>query len=339
MKGSEVSLSSGALSSIRRIWPCSFGWSRALNGAEETLEARRTGWGGRISALQIFTFQNPIEISKRCFYAVRRKITGLMYIMQLLGWIVAFTLLGGILSILAASVFLWIPEKRRTRLLPHGVSFAIGALLSASFSGLIPHAFEAAQGETLHHLSLTILAGILTFFLLEKLLLWRHSHGGAEDLHGHAPVELVAPSGTLILLGDGIHNFVDGVLIGAAFLTDIELGVVTSLAVAAHEIPQEVGDFAILLQSGFKRSSALLWNVLTSLTTVAGGIVAYFSFNALNNFLPFLLVFAASSFIYIAVADLIPTLNQKTDFISALQQVVLILAGVLMIFGFENISH
>jgi zinc and cadmium transporter len=259
--------------------------------------------------------------------------------MHLLVWIIIFTLVGGALSVLAASIFLWLPEYNRARILPHGVSFAIGALLSASFSGLIPHAFEGADSGKLHDLSLTILAGILTFFLLEKLLLWRHSHTASCETPGHEADQELHPSGTLILLGDAIHNFVDGVLIGAAFLTDIHLGIVTSLAVAAHEVPQEVGDFAILLQSGYERSRALLWNILASITTVFGGVVAYFSLSELDNLLPYLLVFAASSFIYIAVADLIPTLNRKTDVKSALYQVLLIGAGVLMIFWSHKFAH
>ncbi|MCI0734526.1 MAG: ZIP family metal transporter [Methylococcaceae bacterium] len=259
--------------------------------------------------------------------------------MHLLVWIIVFTLLGGILSVLAASIFLCLPERKRARMLPHGVSFAIGALLSASFSGLIPHAFEGAGSESLHDISLTLLSGILTFFLLEKLLLWRHSHNGSRALHEHAENPQPHPSGVLILLGDAIHNFVDGILIGAAFLTDIHLGIVTSLAVATHEIPQEVGDFAILLQSGYESTKALLWNILASVTTVFGGVAAYFGLNGLDHLLPYLLAFAASSFIYIAVADLIPTLNRKTDFTSTLYQILLIGAGVLMIFWSQDFAH
>ncbi|MGH8474201.1 MAG: ZIP family metal transporter [Methylococcales bacterium] len=259
--------------------------------------------------------------------------------MHLLVWIVFFTLLGGALSVLVAAVFLCLPEDGRNRILPHGVSFAIGTLLSASFNGLIPHAFEGADSAKLHALSLTILAGILIFFLLEKFLLWRHSHRGSGHAHEAQENPDREPSGTLILLGDAIHNFVDGVLIGAAFLTDIHLGIVTSLAVATHEIPQEVGDFAILLNSGYRRGQALLWNVLASITTVFGGLAAYFALRKLDSLLPYLLVFAASSFIYIAVADLIPTLNRETDSKSTLYQILLIAAGVAMIFLSHRFAH
>ena len=240
---------------------------------------------------------------------------------------------------LAASVFLLFAEEKRNRMLPHGVSFATGALLSVSFSGLIPHAFTAATEESIHSISMVILIGILSFFLLEKLLLWRHCHAG--DCEAHIPEDGPAnhPAATLILCGDALHNFVDGILIAAAFLTDIHLGVVTSLAVAAHEIPQEVGDFAILLQSGYARGKALIYNMLASLTTVIGGLVAYFSLERLEQALPYILALAASSFIYIAVADLIPTLHKKTDAKATIHQILLIGVGVLLIYWTHRFAH
>ena len=143
----------------------------------------------------------------------------------------------------------------------------------------------------------------------------------------------------MIIIGDGIHNFVDGVLIAAAFLTDVQLGIVTSLAVAAHEIPQEVGDFAILLHSGYSKAKALFYNVLASLTTVVGGVLAYYSLDGLQESLPYFLAMAASSFIYIAVSDLIPTLHKKTDIKSSLQQIALILAGVGLIILLNGFAH
>lgn len=256
--------------------------------------------------------------------------------MNLLLLIVIFTAIGGVLSVLAASVFLLLNDRQRLKVLPHGVSFAIGALLAAAFWGLIPHAFEEIRPEQVQGLSATILAGILSFFVLEKLLIWRHCHHSEYDAdHGHSH----QPAGTLILLGDAIHNFVDGVLIAAAFLTDIKLGMVTSLAVAAHEIPQEVGDFAILLQSGYAKGKALFYNILASLTTVIGGVLAYFSLEDLHEILPYFLAMAASSFIYIAVADLIPSLHEKTDIKTSLEQIVLIAAGVLLICSLHRVAH
>jgi len=270
---------------------------------------------------------------------------------NLLVLIIIFTAIGGILSVMAAAVFLLLPERHRNTVLPHGISFAIGALLAVAFWGLIPEAFEAVEPAQFQALSGTVLAGILGFFVLEKLLIWRHCHFGECEAHGdehehdghdhgHSHDHATAKSaGSLIILGDSMHNFVDGVLIAAAFLTDVKLGIVTSLAVAAHEIPQEVGDFAILLQSGYSRSKALFYNILASLGTVLGGVLAYFSLEDLHNSLPYFLALAASSFIYIAVADLIPSLHKKTDIKTSLQQIALIAAGVLLICTMHGIAH
>lgn len=274
--------------------------------------------------------------------------------MSLLSWIILFSLLGGVLSVMAASVFLALPAKLRSRLLPHTVSFAIGALLGAAFLALIPHAVTGTQRIEVHDLGLTILIGVLVFFLLEKMVIWRHCHAEDCDVHGHAhghsdahsktaaqtPEHAHNPAaGTLILLGDGLHNFVDGILIAAAFMTDIHVGIVTSLAVAAHEIPQEVGDFAIMLNSGFSRMKALLFNIAASLATVVGALIAYFSLSDLLQLTPYVLAVAASSFIYIAVADLIPGLHKRSELHVTLQQVVLICAGVVVIYWAHSTLH
>jgi len=272
--------------------------------------------------------------------------------MNLLLLIIAFTSLGGVLSVLAASVFLLLSDKNQTKVLPHGVSFAIGALLAVAFWGLIPHAFEQVAPAQFQKLSGAIMLGLLLFFVLEKLLIWRHCHSGSCEVHVEPEEEHThqghghghshgghKSAGTMILIGDGIHNFVDGVLIAAAFLTDVQLGIVTSLAVAAHEIPQEVGDFAILLHSGFSKTKALLYNVLASLSTVVGGVLAYYSLEGLQDSLPYFLAMAASSFIYIAVADLIPSLHKKTDIKTSLEQIALILAGVILIISLHGVAH
>ncbi|MDH5185301.1 MAG: ZIP family metal transporter, partial [Gammaproteobacteria bacterium] len=170
--------------------------------------------------------------------------------MDLLVWILIFSLLGGALSVLAASVFLFLPAAVRERLLPHSVSFAIGALLGAAFLALLPHAISHPSVRDVHDLTTTVLMGILFFFVLEKMVLWRHCHTHdceAHAPHGHKHNDQGMSSTMMILIGDGLHNFVDGILIAAAFMTDFHLGVVTALAVAAHEIPQEVGDFIVLL--------------------------------------------------------------------------------------------
>jgi zinc and cadmium transporter len=271
---------------------------------------------------------------------------------DLLFLIVVFTAVGGLLSVLAAGVFLLLPDPHRAAVLPHGISFAIGALLTVAFYGLIPEAFSLVKPEMFQSLSATILAGILGFFVLEKLLIWRHCHFGSCEAHGdeeahhhhdaghgHHHGHGVKSAGVLIIVGDSIHNFVDGILIAAAFLTDVQLGIVSSLAVAAHEIPQEVGDFAILLESGYSKRKALFYNVLASLSTVLGGVLAYYGLEGLHDSLPYFLALAASSFIYIAVADLIPSLHKKTDMKASLEQIALIAAGVLLIAVLHDVVH
>jgi zinc and cadmium transporter len=262
--------------------------------------------------------------------------------------IIIFTLIGGILSVMAAGIFLLLPDDKRQHILPHGISFAIGALLSVAFCDLIPEAFEHAKEGQVQVLSSTILIGILVFFILEKLLIWRHCHHGECEAHGEEghehpanihPLDRAKTAGIFIILGDSIHNFVDGILIAAAFLTDVQLGIMTSLAVVTHEIPQEVGDFAILLHSGYSKRQALFYNVLSSLTTVIGGVLAYFSLEDLHDMLPYFLALAASSFIYIAVADLIPSLHKRSDINASIQQISLIILGVLLISTLNNLAH
>jgi zinc and cadmium transporter len=270
--------------------------------------------------------------------------------MSLLVWIILFTLLGGVLSVLAAALFLLLPEPTRIRALQPMVSFAIGALLGAALLAILPHALEAPGVHDAHVITGTVLLGLLVFFLLEKLVLWRHCHTDECEVHGSTPEaapvrahahaqQRVMAAGYLIVIGDGVHNFVDGVLIAAAFLTDLHLGIVTAVAVAAHEIPQEVGDFAVLLHSGFSRGKALFYNVLSSLTTVIGGVLAYFSLGLAQAALPYVLAVAASSFIYIAVADLIPGLHKRLEPLVTLQQVVLIVAGVSFIYFTHAALH
>lgn len=269
--------------------------------------------------------------------------------MDLLLWIVGFSLIGGLLSVGIASSFLLLSEKARSHTVPYLVSFAIGALLGASFLGLIPHAIEHEFAVEAHELGLTLLLGLLLFFLLEKMVLWRHCHSH----HGHEHIPELGPdhhaddahqhqkkaAATLILVGDTIHNFVDGILIAAAFLTDVHLGIVTALAIAAHEIPQELGDFVILLHSGFSRRKALYFNMLSSLGTVVGAVLAFFLLADMEQILPYILVVAASSFIYVAVADLIPGLHSRVRPSETLQQILLIAAGVIFIYLAHSTLH
>jgi zinc and cadmium transporter len=259
--------------------------------------------------------------------------------MSLISWIILFCLLGGLLSVLAAALYLVLSESLRNHLLPHLVSFATGALLGAAFLGLLPHALDSMAGTDVHMIPTVVLLGLLGFFVLEKLVLWRHCHADHCEVHAPDQVHKDRSTGTMILIGDGLHNFLDGILIAGAFLTDIHLGIVTSLAVAAHEIPQEVGDFAVLLHSGYARGRAFFYNILTSLTTVLGGLLAWFALQEMQAALPYVLAVAASSFIYIAVADLIPTLHRRVDAGATLQQVVLIAAGILIIYLAHSTLH
>ncbi len=235
-----------------------------------------------------------------------------------LGWIIAASIVGGVLSAGAAAVALLV----RPSWVPMLVSFAIGTLLGAAFLEVIPHAFE--QGDA-HVAAAAILGGILGFFLLEKLLLWRHSHEEHEPGHDHGR------SGTMIVVGDTIHNFLDGVLIAAAFLQGTELGIITAVAIVAHEIPQEVGDFIILLNSGYSRAKALALNVLSSCGTLIGGVLGYYALQVFVRWEPVLLGIVAASMIYVAVADLIPGLHRRPELRATVSQTVLIAAGIAAI--------
>ena len=259
--------------------------------------------------------------------------------MPLLVWIIIFSLLGGIVSVAAAAIFLLFPDRVRQALLPHFVSFAVGALLGAAFLALIPHAMSQGHAIEYHQLGLTLLIGLLGFFLMEKLVLWRHCHEHDCEVHEIQEQHHKHAAGSLIIIGDGVHNLVDGILIAAAFMTDFHLGVITSLAVAAHEIPQEVGDFAILLHSGFSRKKAFIFNILASITTIIGAVIAYYGLSNAEAIVPYILAIAASSFIYIAVADLIPGLHKRVEFTQTLRQIILIVAGVVVIYFAHATLH
>jgi zinc and cadmium transporter len=262
--------------------------------------------------------------------------------------IVLCTLASGVLSVLAAGVFLALPAKQRENALPHLVSFATGALLGAALLALIPHAVLGAGTDRVHQVGIALIAGIALFFVLEKFLLWRHCHDDhcgehtvahtASQGHAHDQARLKA-SGSLVLIGDALHNVLDGVLIAAAFLTDAHLGIVTTVAIAAHEIPQEVGNFAVLLHSGISRRRALALNLLTSLTAVIGGVVGFFALQTALAALPFALAVAAASLLYVAVADLIPGLHRRVDPRSSITQVLLIGCGIAIIAFAENYAH
>lgn len=245
---------------------------------------------------------------------------------QTLFWIIGVSLFGGTLSVVLAALLMRAVHVVR---MPVLISYAIGALLGAVFLEILPHALEKGRPE---QVATTILIGILAFFVLEKLVLWRHCH------HDHCEAHEVEPhnydhgrSGMLIMVGDTFHNFVDGILIAAAFSESTELGLVTAFAMIAHEIPQEVGDFMILLHSGYSRTRALLLNLLSSLATLVGALLAWFALPWLDQWIPVLLGVAVANMLYVAVADLIPGLHKRTELKATLQQVSLIALGILSI--------
>jgi zinc and cadmium transporter len=230
---------------------------------------------------------------------------------------VGLSLVGGLGGLLVASGLLLVTDSARSKLIPWLISYAVGALLGVSMLALLPSALEQLPPQRVFT---TMLLGILLFFVLEKLVLWRHCH--THDCEVHEGSVLT------VLVGDAFHNFVDGAVIAAAVVTSIPLGVTTAVAVAAHEIPQEVGDFAILLHAGYSRSRAMMLNLLSATSSAVGAIAAFFAFDSIPRLLPYFLALAAASFLYVAMADLIPGLHRGRTDASSLRQILLIGAGV-----------
>jgi len=237
---------------------------------------------------------------------------------------VGLSVLGSLGGLLFASAFLLLGDSLRSRIVPWAISYAVGTLLGVALLALLPEALEtlpptAALG--------TLLGGVLTFFLLEKLVLWRHCHDG----HGHECEAHTSSAASLVIIGDAFHTFVDGAIIAAAVVTSIPLGVTTALAVAAHEIPQEVGDVAILLRAGYSRSRALTLNIMSGLGGVLGAVAMLLASQSVPMVLPYVLAFASGNFLYIAMADLIPDLHRGNVQGGAFRQMALIGAGLLTI--------
>ena len=244
--------------------------------------------------------------------------------MNILVLILFFSVLGSIGSVAGAALLLLFPERVRKTLVPCLISYATGTLLGAAFLGMIPHALEYIEP---FQILAAVLAGIILFFLLEKLVIWRHCHDGECEVHSVA--------GPLILFGDAFHNCIDGIVIAAAFLTNTTLGVATALAVIAHEVPQEIGDFAILLDGGYSKQRAFLYNLLSSLTTLPGAVISYFFLKAAQTAVPYILALSAASFIYIAMADLIPELHKRFGIWNTVRQFILFISGIGTILIFQ----
>lgn len=252
-------------------------------------------------------------------------------------YIVLATFAGGVLSVLIAAT---VTVQVLGRVVRHMVSLSVGILLGAALLHVLPEAFESSAGA--HALFATLLGGLMFFFLLEKAELYRHGHhheGDGHEHHHHYDEQQAGRGGWAVLVGDSIHNFCDGVIIAAAFLTSPSLGVLTALAIVAHEIPQEVGDYIVLLNAGFSRAKALLFNALSGLAAVVGGVLGYFVVGPWQDLFPYLLVVAASSFVYVAVADLLPQLQRPLPLRDTVAQIVLIAAGLSLITAVGGFAH
>ena len=248
--------------------------------------------------------------------------------MSALAWICGASLLSSGGAFTAAGLVAAAPDATRRALVARTLSYAVGTMLGAAFLGLLPHALEAAPPVAVLG---TVLGGMVVFFVLEKLVIWRHCHDGECAVHGAA-----AP---LILVGDTLHNFADGVVIAAAFLAGTSLGIATALAVIAHELPQELGDFAILLDSGYSRGRALALNALSGLASLAGALLAYGALESVRDAVPYVLALSAASFLYIATADLIPGLHRRPGAAEGLGQVLLLLAGIGTVVAVDGLAH
>lgn len=244
-------------------------------------------------------------------------------------YVILALFLGSVGSVALAGLMLLLSNKKLERVSTYLMYLAGGTLLGAAFLGMIPKAISMADST---HIFLSILAGILFFFILEKFILWRSCRNKNCERHIHAAVPI-------ILIGDAFHNAIDGVVIAASFLTSTELGLFVTLSVILHEIPQELGDFGILIKGGLSRSKALYFNMLSGSTAIVFGVVAFYTLDAINWLIPYALAFSASSFLYIALADLIPEMHRKTTLKDSLIQIVLILFGISIIYLIVSISR
>jgi len=257
--------------------------------------------------------------------------------MPILFSILLATVAAGLVSITIAATLSF---KFLTQIVESMVSFSVGILLATAFLHSLPEAFEA-PGVSATTLFSFLLAGILFFFVLEKIALLRHNHhhegDGHDHHHGH-DAENAGKSGWMILVGDGLHNFVDGILIAAAFIANPGLGILTAIAIIAHEIPQEIGNFMVLLNAGFSKIRALIYNSICGLLSTIGGLIGYFYLEDSAKFIPYLMVFASSNFSYIAVSDLMPQMHRRFQLKESLKQISLILLGVALVLSLSFVT-
>ena len=258
-------------------------------------------------------------------------------------FVVAMGLLGSLGALLPAAVVLFIPDGWRSLAMPYLLSYATGTMLATAIIGLIP---EALEHISIYEVGLSILAGLVLFFVLEWTVIWRHSHAdlsedGADGHgHGHSHAHgMEKKTGMLILIGDAVHNVADGIAIGAACVASPGLGLVTTLAVLGHEVPQELSDFTILLSSGFSRWKAFFWNTLSGMGTLVGVIAAFGGLGYAEAIVPYALSVAAASFLYIGLADLVPGLHGRMGAAKGVWQFAMMIAGMVTIAMLTMLPH
>jgi len=239
-----------------------------------------------------------------------------------LTYVLVALFLGSVGSVALAGLMLTLGDQKLEKVSTYLMYLAGGTLLGAAFLGMIPKAISMSDPKQILQ---TIMFGILLFFVLEKIILWRSCRNKNCERH----INAAAP---IILIGDAFHNAIDGVVIAASFLTSTELGIFVTLSVVLHEIPQELGDFGILIKSGYSRSKAFWYNVLSGATAIVFGVAAFYTLDSLRSLIPYALAFSASSFLYIALADLIPEMHRKTSLKASLSQVLLIALGIFIIY-------
>jgi len=231
-----------------------------------------------------------------------------------------FSFLGSIGAIIIAMAFIQLGKEHQEKLIPCLVSYATGTLLAAALLGMIPTAI-IKSGYDLNMVLSIVLGGILFFFILEKLVIWRHCHQLECEVTESA-------AGPIIIFGDAFHNLVDGIVIAAAFLIDFTIGIAVSLSVIVHEIPQEVGDLGILIDKNYSKKKAFIYNSLSGSTTIPAGILSYFILDKISLVIPYVLAISAASFLYIALSDLTPELHRKLGLKYSIRQLILIFAGI-----------
>lgn len=246
--------------------------------------------------------------------------------MNILFWSIGATIIISLISLIGI-VTLIIKERFLEKILLLLVGFSAGALIGGAFLHLIP---ESLTGYSKEDTFLYVLIGFSTFFILERFIKWRHCHkkGGECDIHSFTYLNLV---------GDSLHNFIDGLVIVSAFSVSIKLGMITTLAVILHEIPQEIGDFGILVYGGFSKTKALIFNLLTALTAILGAILGYFIYAKIENFSQILLAFTAGGFIYIASSDLIPELHKENKTNKAIMSFLFFILGIFLMYVVKKI--